>query len=175
MAIGGSGGCVPVFVLPGAGAVRQGHARASARGMLPYTSWLDWCSVAYVVDEQYARSDAAAMLRALLAVTAEEHAQKLRALAAVRGAFVFRRGSSPSEPTAAEHILDEACRSAKRLAASSGGSATARAPPGGAGPIDLSRCTLGRSSLGWPPTAAAPWSRVEPRARAPRRRKRRSA
>ena len=177
MAVGGSGGCVPVFVMPadGPAAGRRGLRLFSggARGMLPYTSWLDWCSVAYVVDEEYARTDAAAMLRALLAVTAEEHAQKLRALAAVRGAFVFRRGSSPSEPTAAEHILDEACRSAKRLAASSGGSATVRAPPGGAGSIDLSRCTLGRRSLGRPPTAAAPWAR--PRARAPRRRMRRSA
>ncbi|KOO30120.1 hypothetical protein Ctob_013304 [Chrysochromulina tobinii] len=40
MALGGSGGCIPVFVL--ARSTPNGH------GMLPYTRWLDYCSVAYV-------------------------------------------------------------------------------------------------------------------------------
>jgi len=112
MAIGGSGGCIPVYVLA--------RSTPGGRGMLPYTRWLDYCSVAYVVHEKTARRDAAAVVRALLAVGAAEAEAKLKALARVRDAFVFREGSSQEQPSAAEYILDEACASARRFSASVG-------------------------------------------------------
>jgi len=153
MALGGSGGCIPVFVL--ARSTPNGH------GMLPYTRWLDYCSVAYVVHERTARHDAAVVVRALLAVSAAEAHAKLRALARVRDAFVFRgsssHGSSAQPPSAAEYILDEACAAARSFSAAFKG----KGSPGGGvmdggskessrrGALpwhrghDLSRCTLG--------------------------------
>ena len=156
MALGGSGGCIPVFVL--ARSTPNGH------GMLPYTRWLDYCSVAYVVHERTARHDAAVVVRALFAVSAAEAHAKLRALARVRDAFVFRgsssHGSSVQPPSAAEYILDEACAAARSFSASfkgkgsPGGGVMDRMDGGskessrrGALPWhrghDLSRCTLG--------------------------------
>ena len=113
MAIGGSGGCIPVFVLP---ATLRGRPGVSgAVGALPYTSWLDYCAVSFVIDERRARYDAATMVERLLAVTPSEADAKLRELARVRAAFVFHEGSSPSQPTAAEYILDEACKASSAL------------------------------------------------------------
>ena len=51
----------------------------------------------------------------LLQVTATDAAAKLEALARVRDAFVFREGSSPTNPTAAEYILNDACRAGRRF------------------------------------------------------------
>lgn len=108
MALGGAGGCIPVFVLRGK---RHGAAAAS---MLPFTRWLDYCEVAFLVDEQRVQRDAEGMVRALLRVTDAEAAAKLGALRRVRDAFVFRAGSNASSPSAAEYILEEACAAAKQ-------------------------------------------------------------
>ena len=42
VALGGAGGCIPLFVLP---------TKHRVESMLPYTRWLDYCSIAYVVRE----------------------------------------------------------------------------------------------------------------------------
>ena len=124
MAIGGAGGCVPVFVVP---AGRQDHwlgrhARPSARlfeagvaSFLPYTSWLDYCDVGFLISEWQARRDIVMALDKLRAVSDEDLASKTRSLAAVREAFVSRRGSSLHDPTASEFILAEACHLASAL------------------------------------------------------------
>ena len=123
MAVGGSGGCIPVFVLRTLPCALTSYAclrrqetipaATAAGGMLPYTRWLDYCSVAYLVEEKDVLSDAQGMVRELLRVTEAEARSKLDALRRVRDAFVFRDGSTPSRPSAAEHILDEACSAAK--------------------------------------------------------------
>lgn len=56
MALGGSGGCIPVYVLPD-------NMLHSAGGMLPYSSWLDYCSLAYITLESTARTDAGAIIQ----------------------------------------------------------------------------------------------------------------
>ena len=142
MALGGTGGCIPVLVVP-----------ARARVMLPYLSWLDYCSVSYIVDINQARTNASAVVQALLAVSPAEAARKLRALARLRDAFVFREGSSPQQPSAAEFILEEMCRVARQYSTGIR-SASQRLPTrGGASRqfnrasdpqqlYDLSRCML---------------------------------
>ena len=87
MALGGAGGCIPVFVLPVREDTTAAHraARQSAGGRslpsklgqavartLPYTRWLDYCEVAYLVTERAATLDFSAALRKLRAVTDEE-------------------------------------------------------------------------------------------------------
>ena len=49
------------------------------------------------------------VLERLASVTSKAAAAKHAALRTVREAFVFRFGSTPEQPTAAEYILDEAC------------------------------------------------------------------
>jgi hypothetical protein len=113
--------------------------------MLPYLSWLDYCSIAYVVQEQRAREDATAVVQRLQAVSDKEADTKLRALRELRDAFVFRENSSAARPSAAEYILDEACRRAKAFSAAGVKASTVRVPkfrqkrlP----EVDLSRCML---------------------------------
>ena len=98
------------------------------------------------------RYDALAMLEKLRRVSAAEAAAKLKALAAVRSAFVFHEGSTPQRPSAAEHILDEACQSAKALNAAAGAAgprpaAASATRPMSAQPLDLSRCALADPEL----------------------------
>lgn len=110
--------------------------------MLPYTSWLDYCRVAYVISEQRARTHAAEMVQALLAVTPREAAAKLASLERMRDAFVFRDGSSADSPTAAEHILDEACSMASQLRGALQRNGTYHLARRFRMPPDLSGCTL---------------------------------
>ena len=84
VAMGAAGGCLPVMVLAG----KPAHT-------LPYTRWLDWCSIAYIISDATARRGMASVLAKLDLVTAEEAAQKRAALLAVRDAFVFRRREPP--------------------------------------------------------------------------------
>ena len=102
-----------------------------------------------MVSEARARTNASSIVDALLAVSAAEAAAKLRALARVRDAFVFRHDSSPARPSASEYILQEACDSASRLSAAAAalanGSGTATSPDGGTdGPRSARRVLGGR-------------------------------
>ena len=53
-------------------------------------------------------------------VSESEANAKLAALREVRDAFVFRRGGSPQEPTAAEFLVSEVCDMARRVRAGAG-------------------------------------------------------
>ena len=137
--IGGAGGCIPVIVLPRVLKDGGGQTGRSDRSLgpsvamhLPYSRWLDYCSIAYLVAESTALTDFASVLERLSRVTSEEAAAKHAALRVVREAFVFRFGSTPEQPTAAEYILDEACALARR-------SSNPMPVAGG----DHGKCTLG--------------------------------
>ena len=107
IAIAAAGGCLPVIVLP-----TLGHASA----MLPYLGRYDYCKFAFVVLEQSVRRRRmGAVVEALLLVSHQQAGVMRREARRVAKAFVFRRGAStPREPSAAEYILDEACRAARR-------------------------------------------------------------
>ncbi len=94
--------------------------------MLPYTSWLDYCRIGYVVSEHVAKGNMARVLRSLERVSAHEAEAKHEQLKRVVSAFVFRTNSSAWLPSAAEFILGEACSAARRLVAL-GSQADARA------------------------------------------------
>ena len=118
VAMGAYGGCLPVLVLAG----KPSHT-------LPYTRWLDWCSLAYLISDGTARKGMAEVLKKLELVTAEEAEQKRAALLAVRDAFVFRppHGGAPApaaspggfrpgySPSAVDFLLGELCESARLI------------------------------------------------------------
>ena len=85
--MGAAGGCLPLLVLKG-----------PPEKTLPYTRWLDWCSIAYIISDTTARSGMASVLQKLEKVTAQEAAAKRAALLAVRDAFVWR--SPDADPLA---------------------------------------------------------------------------
>ena len=116
IALGGAGGCIPVFVLYSLRGERAQRAPAMADFMrdYPYVRWLDYCEIAYFVTAHAALSNTSRMLEWLDGVTEEEANTKLAALRSVRPAFVFREGSSPARPSAAEYVFSEACHWAKR-------------------------------------------------------------
>jgi hypothetical protein len=111
LAIGGTGGCIPVFVLP---TTRPTLENAIA-DVLPFSRWLDYCSVAYFVREAQARTRFRRVLAKLERVDEATAAAKLAALALVRDAFVFRPNSSLDDPSAAEYVLNEVCATARRF------------------------------------------------------------
>eukprot|EP00310_Coccolithus_braarudii_P011385 CAMPEP_0183374166 /NCGR_PEP_ID=MMETSP0164_2-20130417/113678_1 /TAXON_ID=221442 /ORGANISM="Coccolithus pelagicus ssp braarudi, Strain PLY182g" /LENGTH=187 /DNA_ID=CAMNT_0025551167 /DNA_START=206 /DNA_END=769 /DNA_ORIENTATION=- len=137
VALGAAGGPLPVFVLP------KGTGVAA---MLPYTRWLDYCQLGYVVSEQTVLSGGmAAVLRKLEGVGEEEAAQKYAHLRLVRDAFVFRANSSVVRPSAAEYIIDETCTAARRFSATKGSNARSLQDSSTAkalGTSLLSRCGL---------------------------------
>ena len=105
VAMGAAGGCLPLLVL-------AGHPERT----LPYTRWLDWCSIGYIVADSVARRDMASVLRKLELVTAEEAAAKRAALLAVRDAFVFRPPGAPgvgAKPSAVDFLLGELCEASR--------------------------------------------------------------
>ncbi|KAL1515128.1 hypothetical protein AB1Y20_004190 [Prymnesium parvum] len=133
VALGGAGGCLPLFVLPHAGGAAE---------MLPYTRWLDYCRIGYVVGARAAASRMESVLRKLRLVSEAEARDKWEQLRLVREAFVFRRNSSVARPTAAEYILEEACVAARRFR-TAGRAADARLPaPRAPRDARLQRCTL---------------------------------
>jgi hypothetical protein len=146
VAMGAFGGCLPVLVLSGKPSLT-----------LPFTRWLDWCSIAFLVSDGTARHGMKSVLAKLELVTAEEAATRRDALRAVRDAFVFRapyrREPGESEasgtgaasghdfraayrPSAVDFIIGELCEAAR----SAGRNETLAAQPlaGGA----YSRCML---------------------------------
>lgn len=158
LAMGGAGGCVPVFVLKlhhraeealwqlGASAsassqpsradinarraleaiVEQGLATA-VRASLPYSRWLDYCTVSILVSERKARHNASGLLDVLdawpvrfrskddgkrAAGSVLERRQNLRR---IRHAFGFWANSSIQAPSATDYIFAEVCAHARRF------------------------------------------------------------
>ena len=131
IAIGGAGGCIPVFVVP--------HERGGVASMLPYASWLDYCAFSYAVRE----SDITllpSMLQELARRPPSEIDAKRAALRRVRDAFVVRPNSTFAAPTAGHFVLAEMCDAAARMRARS------RTPSRS---VPLGRCTLGPSPDAW--------------------------
>ena len=118
LVLGGAGGCIPVFVVPGRR--RDGIGKRIAR-WLPYSRWLDYCTVGYLVEEASAQQHFKLVLQKLKAVGEAEAEAKLRALHQVRAAFVFPQHSSIDRPAAPHYILNEACHAARRFAANETG------------------------------------------------------
>ena len=132
VALGAVGGCLPVLVLTG-----------PARETLPYTGSIDWCEIAYLIDEKRARTDMASILIKLQNVTEEEATAKRTALLAVRDAFVWRPPAADpvAHPSAADFLLGELCAAAARKLRKHGAHtnrSAARVPA----PYSLARCML---------------------------------
>jgi len=131
VAMGAAGGCLPLMVLSG-----------EAWRTLPYVRWIDWCKIAFIVDEKTASTNMERVLRKLEQVTADQAAAMQQELIAVRDAFVWRdfRPVPPNElnrteaPSAVDFLLGELCEAAKRRRLG------LPAPPPMGGP--LSRCML---------------------------------
>ena len=117
IAVGGAGGCVPVFVVPSPARNRPTDAMVEdgVASLLPYTTWLDYCEVSFVVSEWQARRDIGVAIQKLAAMPESVLEAKQRGLRAVRDAFVFRRNSSVGSPSAPEFIIDEVCRAAEEV------------------------------------------------------------
>ena len=76
VAIAAAGGCLPVLVLPGS----QREVGAQVAHMLPYTRWLDWCDIAFLLPERVASTSLRAVLSQLAQVTQAEVEEKRRHL-----------------------------------------------------------------------------------------------
>lgn len=125
MAIGGVGGCVPVFVLPSIPHSDMTRT-VDVANYLPYAhTWLDYCDSAYFVSEQYARHEAGRhILERLARITDAELDEKRARLREVHAAFAFREPHPSanasggdkmlSQPSAADFILGEMCSAAYR-------------------------------------------------------------
>ena len=122
-------------------ASRPSTPRLLLNQSLPYARWLDYCAFSYVVSEDAARDQMARVVETLAALSDREIAAKRRDLAAVRPAFVMRRGGCTARdgPCASQYVLEEACHTARRLARG-GGEEEAM--------VDVSRCTLGLGTVG---------------------------
>ena len=96
VAMGGAGGPIPVLVLPGGAR----DARA-----FPYSSWIDYCEVAFVVSARTAKDDLRGVLDRLSRVGAAEAAAKHAALRRLSAAFTVVPGSTVRQPSAAEHVM----------------------------------------------------------------------
>lgn len=135
MAIGGSGGCIPVFVVPGRSLSDMENFAAT---MLPYTRWHDYCSTSYFVTEFGAKLNFSRTLERLDAIGDVEATMKWKHLKQVKDAFVFRDDSTYEKPTAPHFILGEACAAARCARAG----AACSLPPR----MNLSACALDRKS-----------------------------
>ena len=115
LAIGGSGGCVPVFVLYNARSPGVPPTETQLLRDYPHLRWLDYCHVAYFITHHVAVNNMSRALDWLGRVSAQEAAAKHAALRRVRPAFVFRADSTLEEPSAAEFMVGEACHRANAL------------------------------------------------------------
>jgi len=82
MALGGAGGCIPLFVIPASRA--GGNLGHTLPSMLPYTRWLDYCTVAYLVSEPAAKKNFMPVYHKLAALTEADVAPKREMLRRVR-------------------------------------------------------------------------------------------
>lgn len=111
IALGGAGGCIPLFVLYAASGARPPMPTDFMRDY-PYVRWLDYCNVGYFVSAHAVRTSMTRVLDWLERVPPQEANAKLRALRAVRPAFVFRPNASVADPAAGEFVINELCRRA---------------------------------------------------------------
>ena len=141
MALGAAGGCIPVFVLPNQQR-KDVDLTVDITHYLPYTRWLDWCEVAFFVSELHAREEFGSVLEMLDRIPEVELTAKRERLKQLRDAFVFREQSSMERPSAAEHILAEACSAARRMPALHHAEAQQRRLPPESKGGDHQRCIL---------------------------------
>lgn len=115
VALGAAGGCLPVLVAPTlrGRAERQAGLGHRLSKFLPYTTWLDYCSIAFLVGEATARTDLASVLTKLAAVSEAEAAAKHEALRRVHDAFVCRGEGGDGSVQAADYVLGAACQAAR--------------------------------------------------------------
>ena len=138
VALGAAGGCLPVLVIKG-----------EPHNTLPYMRWLDWCSIAWVVNASRTRfGQMPEVVEKLRAVTAEEAAVKRAALRAVVDAFVWRPPAPlpVEQPSAADFLLADACDGARRFRGRGRGGGRGRGR--GSGVANGTRAKLGRARLG---------------------------
>ena len=112
LVLGAAGGCIPVFVVPGHGTKNMPERLAR---WLPYSRWLDYCEVSYLIPENEAQHSLGQVLSRLRAVSEREASAKLQALRLVRAAFTFTPDPSMQKPSAAHYIINEACQAARRF------------------------------------------------------------
>lgn len=93
-----------MIVLPG---------KAKHAGSLPYSEWLDYCAIAFVVSAKTAKTNLAGVLARLRQVGAEEAAAKHGVLRQVSTAFTVVPGSTIQAPAAPEFVLHAACERAR--------------------------------------------------------------
>ena len=116
VALGAAGGCLPVLVIKG-----------EPHNTLPYMRWLDWCSIAWVVNASRTRyGQMHEVVERLRAVSAEEAAAKHTALRTVVDAFVWRPPAPQplEQPSAADFILADACDGWRRFRSRGRGNGT---------------------------------------------------
>jgi hypothetical protein len=123
LAVGGAGGCLPIFVLKPPQQPTRSHGfhsglAAAVRASLPFSRWLDYCSVSFLVTEAAIRRNASGVLDELQAREAaaphEIHAKRQQ-LRRLRRAFGFWEGSSPRAPSATDFVFAELCAYARHL------------------------------------------------------------
>ena len=117
LAMGGAGGCIPVFVLK-LPIPRREHEKglaAAVRASLPYSRWLDYCKVSYLVSEHSIRTNATRILNALQAISANEIRARRQALRGVRMAFGMWYNSTPDAPSALDFVWADLCALSKEL------------------------------------------------------------
>ena len=119
-------------------ALEAGLATA-VRASLPFSRWLDYCSVSILVSERRARANATSLLDALESVDVRELRQRLRRL---RHAFGFWANSTVAQPSATDFLYAELCEHARRFRAA--GKSFEGMPPHdvAAGDGGLRRCLL---------------------------------
>ena len=137
VALGGAGGCIPLYVLYTANSPQRPPVEQDFVRDLPHVRWLDYCEIAYFVSHHAARTNMSRVVEILADVTAEQAEAKFRALRAVRPAFVYRRNSSFERPSAAEFLLSDACHMARR----------ARAQPAGRPAFEVAGGAHGRCTI----------------------------
>ena len=108
VAVGASGGCIPVIVVPDV----VGH---TASGMLPFADALNYCAIGFLVRVSAAKTSMRAILDRLSRVSEGEAVSKHAALRRARDAFVWREHASGTSGSAVDHILSAACTMARGM------------------------------------------------------------
>ena len=174
IAVGGVGGCIPVFIAPTPPKRPRGDSKLRGQAMparagvgvelarfLPYAATLDYCDLAYFVPEATARRDMRVAIERLAAVTEAEAAAKHAALRRAHAAFVtLSDGSSVSAP---EYLLGAACDAARRRKVAYLANASSSQQPLAGG--DHQRCMLTRPQVSRRQSARGARSRKSQRGR----------
>ena len=106
IAIGGAGGCIPVYILQNA-KTRAKIKKSFYIRDYPYIRWFDYCSISYFVPHYYAMTNMKKVLDWLQKRPLSEIRAKQAALEKARHMFVFRRDGKLD---ASDYIISEICR-----------------------------------------------------------------